>query len=620
MAASSSAVIQNIQLICIGAVTAASGLVITGGVNVALGIAGIALLKGAILEQKQSKALTNKIKAGLNSLQGPDFEGLNLDVVKAALEDNTIHFDLTPSHLIEVATKDANTPMGDALAKYIFDRFTFIGNSEQEQSAVKTLLKIGMNEVVDLPVFRENFKFHATRYIAAYINQKVLVQAALEKLQAENDNLKQSAQVDKDLARQQQQTIQTLVAQKGKSDLPFSVDDALKAIADGDNSKADVFFDLLITDRSSAINEAAELFRQKGALWYGSDSSKAIAAYKRATELDGANVTGWNHLGGLYNRVGNFNDAHSAYQKVLDLSMNSGDKSDQSLALSGMGNVFHAQCDFGKAIEMYQKSLIIDKELGSKDGMGASYSNIGGILHAQGDLDQALSLYNSSLSLFKSTDNSEATASIYSNMGLIFQDQSELGQAMQMYQKALATNGVDGSKHIIASVYGNMGIVFNAQGDLDQAMQMYQKSLGLYIRLSIKEGEANQYGNMAGIYLAQEDLGQAMQMYQKALHLFDQLGHSQGKASQYSSIGVVLQRIDKLDEALWMHRKALAINNELCSKKYMAVNYVNMGIIFKLQGDLDQAREVWNKALVLFTELGSPHVAMVQSYLDCLDD
>lgn len=104
---------------------------------------------------------------------------------------------------------------------------------------------------------------------------------AYERLQQENQALKLSAADSAALAQSQQATIDMLANQKGKPNLLVSVNDALKAVAEGDNTKADLIIDILLKDKASVISEAAELYRQRGALWFAYDTYKALDAVER---------------------------------------------------------------------------------------------------------------------------------------------------------------------------------------------------------------------------------------------------------------------------------------------------------------------------------------------------
>lgn len=78
---------------------------------------------------------------------------------------------------------------------------------------------------------------------------------------------------------------------------------ALAAAADGDTALAEAIFSEVearkIAEGKTAYQTAAEAARHRGALAFLHDTDTAIAAYRRATELDPENADGWNWRGHL---------------------------------------------------------------------------------------------------------------------------------------------------------------------------------------------------------------------------------------------------------------------------------------------------------------------------------
>jgi len=106
-------------------------------------------------------------------------------------------------------------------------------------------------------------------------------------------------------------------------DAQARIAEALTAAADGNTVLAEAIFSEVearnVTEGQAAYQAAAEAARHRGALAFLHDTDKAIAAYRRATELDPENADGWNRLGQLLYRTGALDDAETAYRKVESL-------------------------------------------------------------------------------------------------------------------------------------------------------------------------------------------------------------------------------------------------------------------------------------------------------------
>ena len=137
--------------------------------------------------------------------------------------------------------------------------------------------------------------------------------------------------------------------------------DALAAIVQGAVSKADSIFESLIKEKEKTIQEAVELYKQKGVLWFSTDSDKAITAYKRATELDNTDGVAWNQLAQLYQRTGRIPDAMNAYQKVLSIALKDSDRGFEAITYGNIGIIHLIRGELGEALEFLHKSLTLFK-------------------------------------------------------------------------------------------------------------------------------------------------------------------------------------------------------------------------------------------------------------------
>ncbi|WP_339137097.1 MAG: hypothetical protein WGN25_03870 [Candidatus Electrothrix sp. GW3-4] len=86
-----------------------------------------------------------------------------------------------------------------------------------------------------------------------------------------------------------------------KADAPAaSINDALRALEQGDTAKAQVIFAEVLRSKEAegrkANKEAAAAARHLGALAFQSDTKAALVAYRKAVKLDPDNTKGLNML------------------------------------------------------------------------------------------------------------------------------------------------------------------------------------------------------------------------------------------------------------------------------------------------------------------------------------
>lgn len=196
------------------------------------------------------------------------------------------------------------------------------------------------------------------------------------------------------LERDLDAAIDTLLA-AGKAD----------ALKDKTGRDAEAALDRLIAERAAARDKVARdeaaLWRQKGALAFLHDTPSALAAYRRASELDPDDADGWNQLGALYLRTGDLDDAITAWERVLALGNRSADQGTIAAATGNLGIVYFTRGDLDRAEEMYRKSLAIEEALGRKEGMANQYGNLGLLDEARGNIPAACAQWVKSRDLFR---------------------------------------------------------------------------------------------------------------------------------------------------------------------------------------------------------------------------
>ncbi|MGD0578507.1 MAG: tetratricopeptide repeat protein [Bryobacteraceae bacterium] len=108
---------------------------------------------------------------------------------------------------------------------------------------------------------------------------------------------------------------------------------------------------------------AAEARKRQAELWFekgvaleqnGAPSSEAVAAYRKAVELDPVSSGAWLNLGTVYYNQRQWDQAEACYRKALEV------RSDYGLAHYNLGNLYDETGRPQEAIEQYKKALEID--------------------------------------------------------------------------------------------------------------------------------------------------------------------------------------------------------------------------------------------------------------------
>jgi len=282
---------------------------------------------------------------------------------------------------------------------------------------------------------------------------------------------------------------QAVIALSQQNKDKYDIDEALKLLSEGKPEEAEKIFELVALEAREKGQEAKQKWAKKeaaalrhiGSLAFLHNTQKALDSYKRSTELDPDNMSGWNQLGHLYKRIGELENAESAYMTVLKLA-GSGQEN-QAVAYGNLGLIYQTCGELDRAVEFHEKALAIDQELGRKEGMANQYGNLGLIYQTRGELDRAVEFLEKSLAINQELGRKEGMAIQYGNLGLIYRTRGELDRAVEFHEKALAINQVLGNKEGMAIQYGNLGLIYQTRGELEKVVDYWKQSLALFTEI-----------------------------------------------------------------------------------------------------------------------------------------
>jgi tetratricopeptide (TPR) repeat protein len=304
-------------------------------------------------------------------------------------------------------------------------------------------------------------------------------------------------------------------------------DAALKALEQGDTSQAKLLFAKAAQkDEQSATQankQAAANYRNLGALAFLDNTQEALHAYRRATELDPDNADSWNELGHLLKRIGNLDEAITAYQNVLNLGKLHKNIEEQAKAHGNLGLVYQVRGELDKAIEMQKKALQLHTDLGLKKGIAINFGNLGVLYKLKNNWNEAIEMQKKALKIHKELNNESGIAANYTNLGLLYEKTDDFNKAYDMQNLALHLYEKLKNKEGMAANYTNLGLLYSKRNNLTENISMQKKALEIYENQDNKEGMAIACGNLGFAYKEKGDKSTAIDYYKKSLSLYESL-------------------------------------------------------------------------------------------------
>ena len=241
---------------------------------------------------------------------------------------------------------------------------------------------------------------------AAQTRQLADIQALVEKLASTGQAQGAEAPVRK-------QAIAGAVeaAEKGASAGDTRFARALELLRQGKIAEAQPLFRAVAEEREeaskSAGREAAEAWRNLGAIAELADPKKAREAYAHAVALDPNNVQGLLWHGWLQMEAGDLRVAEQAYRRLIALKSGTEPRQEVYWAHLGLGDIAVARDDLTVGNSSYNEAQKIADRLAKADpknpewqrNLSMAYDRLGDVLVDQGNLLDALKFFRESLAI-----------------------------------------------------------------------------------------------------------------------------------------------------------------------------------------------------------------------------
>ena len=351
---------------------------------------------------------------------------------------------------------------------------------------------------------------------------------------------------------------------------------ALELIKAGKPAEAEPLLRAVAEERASRAKteakQAAEAFRNLGAIAGLADPRRAREAYRRAAELDPDNIDALLWLGWLEMQAGSLEASERAYRRLIELHAKTPDSREVYWARLGLGNIRKVRGDLTAAKAAYlQAQAVADRlakanpgDAGWQRDLSLSHEQIGAVLQNEGNLPGALASYRASFAIAERLAKadpgnagwqSDLSVSLI-QIGDVQLDQGNLPGALESYRASLAIAerlakadpGNARWQHDLSVSHERIGDVLRAQGNLPGALESYRASLAIRERLTKTDPDNAGWQNDLSVSL--NKIGDVLR---------DQ-GNLPGAQESYRASLAIAERLAKADpgNAGWQHDLALS--------------------------------------------------------------
>ena len=324
-----------------------------------------------------------------------------------------------------------------------------------------------------------------------------------------------------------------------------------------------------------------------------------------------------------------------------------GNKHEEGVAYSNLGNAYHNRGDFKKEIECYNLDLKIAKEIEDKLGLGRSYCNLGNAYNSQCDFIKAIEYYNLYLEKAKGERDKREMGYAYGHLGRAHLNLSKFKKARDYFDQQLKVtkkekdrlqegiaSGNLGTAHTLLGdfkkaikchelhlkiarkekdkceegvAYGNLGNAHHGLGEFQKAMKYHKLNLKIAIEVGDKDGEGQSYGNLGNSYDSLGDFKKAIEYHDQHLEIAREARDKQGEGAAYGNLGNAYFRLGYLKKAINYYNLNLKMAYEVGDKHGEGKAYSNLGNAYHHLGDSEKAKEFHNLHLKIAKKVGDKH-------------
>ncbi len=208
------------------------------------------------------------------------------------------------------------------------------------------------------------------------------------------------------------------------------------------------------------------------------------------------------------------------YNKALDLSVKSKNKSDEAHYLHAIAYVHSIQGENKKAIVLETKAYNLFMEIGKKKRAGAALNSIATNYFNLADFIKAIEYQLKSLKIAEEVQDVASTAQAYENIGLIYKRMENNEKAFSYFEKSLKKYAElkDESKTINALT--NYGNAKDQAGQVGEALALYNKALAIALKGNNPRLEISLRTNIAIAQYGLKNYDKAIEGFEKGRAFF----------------------------------------------------------------------------------------------------
>ncbi|KAI8518998.1 hypothetical protein Bbelb_022550 [Branchiostoma belcheri] len=318
--------------------------------------------------------------------------------------------------------------------------------------------------------------------------------------------------------------------------------------------------------------------------------------------------------GPAYNKLGHacsdMQDNEAALewnQKSLEMSQESGDKTNQIAAHINMAGFYKALGKLDLARSHYQSAMTIAMETGNKTQQMDIYLQLGDSHREQlHEPQESHKYYTEMLALARDLGRKDRESQAYNRLGRAHYDMGEFEESLEWEKKGLKMRQESGDKTEQITAHKNIADSYKALGKLDLARSHYQSAMTITMETGNKTKQMDIYCKLGDLHREQlHEPQESHKYYTEMLALARDLGRKDREGDAYNRLGLVHYDMGEHEESMEWNNKYLKMRQESGDKTGQIIAHQCLAASYKALGKLDLARSHYQSAMTIAMETGN---------------
>ncbi|XP_019635476.1 PREDICTED: tetratricopeptide repeat protein 28-like isoform X2 [Branchiostoma belcheri] len=315
-----------------------------------------------------------------------------------------------------------------------------------------------------------------------------------------------------------------------------------------------------------------------------------------------------------YNRLGlacgdmqDYETALEWHQKDLNMSQESGDKTEQIAAHQNIADSYMTLGKLDLARSHYQSAKTIAMETANKTRQMDIYLKLGDLHRKQlHEPQESHKYYTEMLALARDLGRKDMESLAYNRLGLACEDMQDYEAALEWNKKYLKMSQESGEKTEQMTAKTNLGASYKALGKLDLARSHYQSAMTIAMETGNKTRQMDIYLELGDLHREQLHEPQESHMYYtEMLALARDLGRKDKENQAYNRLGLACWEMQDYEAALEWSKNFLKMCLESGDKTEQITAHQNIAATCMALGKLDLARSHYQSAMTIAMETGN---------------